>query len=108
MKVVCTDWRKCERNSLRGFANVLILDVELHIRDIAVHEMNGRQWAQLPARPQLDQNRELVRDERGKIKYATILTFDSNEAAAEFNEAALKALQDYDLGITGPVPLLIP
>ena len=31
--------------------------------------------------------------------------FDSTEAAADFNEAALQALQDFELGITGPVLL---
>ena len=108
MKVVCTDWRKCERNSLRGFADYLLPAFGLHVRDCAVHENNGRQWVQLPARPQLDQNRDLIREPDGRVRYATILVFDSTDAAAEFNEAALKALQDYDLGITGPVPMLIP
>ena len=105
MKVICTNWRLCERNTLRGFANFLIPDIELHIRDCAVHESHGKQWVQLPARPQLDQNRELIREQNGKVRYATILTFDTTEAAAEFNDAALRALQDYELGITEPVLL---
>ncbi len=106
MKLVCTDWRRCERNSLRGFADYLLPAFGLHVRDCAVHENNGKHWVQLPARPQLDENRELIREENGRVRYATILVFDSTDAASEFNEAALKALQDYD--ITGPVPMLIP
>ena len=106
MKVVCTDWRKCERNTLRGFANLLVPMIGLHIRDVAVHEENGQRWVQLPARPQLDENRELIREENGRVRYATILAFDSTEAASEFNDAALTALQDFEL--TGPVPELIP
>jgi len=96
MKVVCTDWRSCERNTLRGFADFLLLAIELHIRDCAVHESRGKQWVQLPARPQLDQSRELVRGANGKVQYATILTFDSHEGAEDFNDAALKALQAFD------------
>ena len=108
MKIVCTDWRKCERNTLRAFADFLIPGIDLHVRDCAVHESNGKRWVQLPARPQLDQNRELIRENNGKVRYATILQFDTTEAAYEFNEAALKALQDYDVGFTGPAPMLIP
>ncbi len=104
-RIICTDWRCCERNTLRGFADFLLPTIKLHIRDCAVHESHGKHWVQLPARPQLDQKRELVRGANGKVQYATILTFDSTEAAANFNEAALRALQDYELGITGPVLL---
>ena len=108
MKIICTDWRKCERNTLPAFADFLIPGIELHVRDCGVHESNGEHWVQLPARPQLEQNRELIRDENGRVRYATILVFDSTEAVYEFNEAALKALQDYDLGLTRPAPMLIP
>ena len=108
MKIVCSDWRPCERNTLRGFADFLFLAIELHVRDCAVHESNGKHWVQLPARPQLGQNRELVREANGRVRYATILAFDSTEAASEFNDAALKALSDYDPGITEPMLELVP
>ena len=108
MKLICTDWRPCERNTLRGFANFLLPAYALHVRDCAVHESAGKHWVQLPARPQLDRNRELVREDNGRVRYATILTFETNDAAAEFNDAALRALQDFQLGITGPVPELTP
>ena len=101
IKIVCIGWRKCERSTLRGFADLLIPMIGLHVRDVAVHEENDRQWVQLPARPQLDENREPIQEANGRPRYVTILTFDTTEAAAEFNGAALKALQDYDFGITG-------
>ena len=46
MKVVCTDWRKCERNTLRGFIDILVLEDGLHIRDVAAHRSHGQQWVQ--------------------------------------------------------------
>ena len=106
MNLVCIDWRPCERNTLRGFADYLIPTIELHVRDCAVHESHGKQWVQLPARPQLDENRQLIREENGRVRYTTILVFDSTEAAYEFNEAALKALETFD--ITEPVLELFP
>ena len=41
-------------------------------------------------------------------QHSTILTFDSTEVAADVNETALKALQDYDHGIAAPVLELVP
>ena len=105
MKLICTDWRPCERNTLCGFADFLLPAYGLNVRDCAVHDSNGKSWVQLPARPQLDRNRELVREDNGRPRYATILMFETNDAAAEFNDAALRALQDFGLGITGPVLL---
>ncbi len=75
-KVICIDWRPCERNTLRGFADFLLSAIELHIRDCAVHESHGKQWVQLPARPQLDKDRELIRAANGKVQYATIFRLD--------------------------------
>ena len=102
MKIICTDWRPCERNSLRGFADFLLPAYGLNVRDVAAHESHGKKWVQLPARPPLDRNRELVREDNGRVRYATILTFETPDAAAEFNDAAMRALQDFQLGISGP------
>ena len=43
----------------------------------------------------LDQDRQLVRDDAGKIQYATVLEFDSREVADRFSTAALKAIEDF-------------
>ncbi len=63
--------------------------------------MNGKRWVQLPARPQLDDNRELVRDPTGKIQYATILKFRDRPTADAFSGAVVTAIQDFELGIDG-------
>ena len=97
----CTDWRPCERGTLRGFADLILPSLHLEIRDCAVHEKNGKRWVQLPARPQLDRNRELVRDPTGKIQYATILKFRDHPTSIAFSAAAIMAIQAFELGIGG-------
>ena len=93
--VRCTAWKPFEPNTLKGFADLWLRTACLNIRGCAVHEKNGKRWVQLPARPQLDPNRNLVRDASGKIQYAKVIEFDSREAAARFNAAVLKAVEDF-------------
>ncbi len=101
LPVQCTAWHPCERNTLRGFADLFLPSLHLEIRDCAVHEKNGKRWVQLPAKPQLDNNRELVRDPAGKIQYATIMRFRDRPTADAFSGAVVTAIQDFELGIDG-------
>ncbi len=93
--VICTAWKPFERNTLQGFADLWLRAARLNIRGCAVHQKNAKRWVQLPARPQLDKDRNLVRDTSGKIQYATILELDSQEVADRFNAAALTAIEDF-------------
>ena len=48
---------------------------------------------QLPAKPCLDQSRNLVRDpQNGKVQYTTILDFEDRLHAVAFREGAIAAL----------------
>ncbi len=93
--IKCLAWRPFERNTLQGFAGIWLPTARLNIRGCAVHEKNGKRWVQLPARPQLDEARNLIRNDAGKIQYAKVLDFDSREVADRFNAAALKAIEDF-------------
>ena len=93
--VICIAWKPIERNTLRGFADLWVRAARMNFRGCALHEKDGRRWIQLPARPQLDKDRQLVRDDAGKVQYARILDFDSREVADRFNAAALKAIEDF-------------
>jgi hypothetical protein len=93
--VICTAWKPYDRNTLKGFADLWLRTARLNIRGCAVHEKNGRRWVQLPAKPQLDQDRQVVCDDAGKVQYAKILDFDSREVSDRFNAAALKAIEDF-------------
>jgi hypothetical protein len=93
--VICTAWRPLDRNTLKGFADLWLRTARLNIRGCAVHEKNGRRWVQLPAKPQLDADRNLVRAEDGKVQYAKVMEFDSREVAGRFSEAAMKAIETF-------------
>ena len=45
LTVTCADWRPLRRNTLRGFARVRVVELDLTIHDVAIHEKNGRTWA---------------------------------------------------------------
>jgi hypothetical protein len=92
-KVICLDWRECNRNSLRGFAKVKVLAWNLVIDGVAVHSKEGRWWAQLPARPQLDKDGAVMREDNGKIKYAKILEIDDKRKAWDFSDAVIEAVK---------------
>ncbi len=93
--VICTAWKAHEKNTLKGFADLWLRAARLNISGVAVHEKNGKRWVQLPARPQLDKDRNLVRDSDGKVQYAKMMDFDSKEVADRFNAAAVKAIEDF-------------
>jgi hypothetical protein len=94
-RIICLEWRPCERNTLRGFAKVTIPAWHLTIDGVAVHESHGHKWAQLPARPQLSPAGDLVREANGKIRYARILNFSDKRAERLFSEWCVNAVERF-------------
>ena len=90
--IECLEFRRVERGTLKGFAKIKVPQWRLTMDDVAIHEKNGKAWAALPARPILDENREVVRDEEGKVKYCKTLYFDDRATADRFSDAVLKAV----------------
>jgi hypothetical protein len=95
LTLVCLDWRSLERGTLLGFANVHIPAVRIVIRDVAIHARDGKRWAALPSKAQIGKDRELIRDDAGKIKYVPVLEFDNRKVADAFSEAALRAVDNF-------------
>jgi hypothetical protein len=92
MAIICEKWTPRRTNTLRGFADVLLTQTYLRIRDVAVHEKDGRRWVSLPARPMIDRDGAVLRDEQGKTRYAPILEFTDREASDEFSRACIAAV----------------
>ncbi len=93
LHVECTHWRPCERNTLKGFADFYLSEISLSVRDCAVHQKGNQAWIQLPAKPRLDGDRNLIRDaQTGKIKYTKVLGFEDRAQADAFRDAAIAAL----------------
>jgi len=95
LNLTCEDFRPLERGTLQGFATIRIAEMCLTIRDIAVHKKGERAWAQLPAKPQLNSNRELVKDQDGKVQYVPFFRWDSPQVSDAFSAAVLRAVNSY-------------
>jgi hypothetical protein len=96
MNITCKSFRPFHRNTLRGFAEIEILDINLRVRDVALHEKNASRWAQLPAKPQINKDGIVVKDAGGKAQYVHILEFDSRDRRDEFNAAVIAAVIEHD------------
>jgi len=103
MIVSCENWNKFERNTLRGFCTIKIEDIQLVIKDVAIHTKNGQTWAQLPSKPQIKDS-ALVKDITGKIQYWPILEFSDREARDAFSQAVIRAINAFSPGAIGAPP----
>jgi len=83
----------CERNTLKGFARVKISTWGVILEGVAIHSKDGRSWAQLPARPQLDKDGGVIREDDGKVRYAKIMVFDDKRKAWDFSDAVVEAVK---------------
>ena len=87
----CEGFRPFRRNTLLGFAEVIIPDIHLRIKDIAVHQKGDARWAALPAKPQVKDG-VVIKDADGKAQYVAILEFTSRTVRDAFSAAVLDAV----------------
>jgi hypothetical protein len=95
LTIACTDWRSLHRNTLRGFATIEIAELKLEVRDVAVHDKNGKRWAQLPAKPQVKDGALIKDASTGKIAYTPIMEFSSKAVRDAFSHAMVTALLEF-------------
>lgn len=86
------EFRTVERGSLKGFAKIRVPEWRLSIDDVGIHESHGKWWAALPSRPMLDNNKNVVIGEDGKVKYVRSLWFDDRAIADKFSAAVVEAV----------------
>ena len=79
-------------NTLFGFADIVIPELHLRIRELAVHESHGRRRVGLPAKPQVARDGQVCRDERGRIAYSAVMQFVDRATADAFSARAIAAL----------------
>jgi hypothetical protein len=92
LTVTCETFRPFVRNTLRGFAEIVIAELRLTIRDVAIHQKGDARWAQLPAKPQI-RDGVLVKDPgTGKIQYVNIMEFDARAVQDAFSRAVVQAV----------------
>jgi hypothetical protein len=94
MTVKCQSFRSFQRNTLFGFAEILVEEIGLRIKDVTVFEKNGKRWVGLPAKPQLKDGMA-VKDEAGKPQYFSILEFANREISDAFSVAVIRAVLEH-------------
>jgi len=87
MRIEVTDFRQYSKNTLRGFLAIHLPSVGLEIRDLALHEKNGKRWLQLPAKPYTKPD--------GGQGWSYIVSFPEKDLYHQFQDVALKALDDF-------------
>lgn len=100
MPVSLLEWRSLKKNSLRGFATVRI-GKALKVSDISVHCSNGKRWASLPSKPQINKDGVVLREDSGKIKYTPCVSWMDKESSERFSEAVIAAIEAQHPGDTG-------
>jgi hypothetical protein len=93
MKMVCKSFKPLRKNTMLGFCEIYLSDLDLTMKDIALHEKSGSRWAAPPARPQISKDGAVIRDEStGKIAYSPIIEFTSRNSRDEFSKAVIAAV----------------
>jgi hypothetical protein len=79
-------WRPVRKGSLIGFADLEIPMARLPARDVSVHQAGAKRWARLPGRPMLDGEGTPLRDDKGRVKYSTIVEWQTHGVSAAFSK----------------------
>jgi hypothetical protein len=88
-EIVVSEWKAHRKNTLLGFAS-LSLPSGLIIRNVCLHERNGKRWLNMPARP--------YKREDGTDGWQPMVEFADGGARGRFQTAALAALDLYLVG----------
>jgi hypothetical protein len=87
-------FRRLVKGSLRGFVDVKF-PMGMTVRDISVHEKDGRSWVGLPVKPQVTQAGVVRKDAAGKVMYSSIMEFETKELANRFSAKVIALLAEF-------------
>lgn len=85
MTIEIVNFRKYEKNTLKGFFTAKLPKIFLEIRDCSLHQKDGKYWVNLPSKP--------YKDEEGNQKWSYIIKFTEKKIYERFQEEILGALQ---------------
>ena len=86
MKLLIKEFKKYERNTLKAYVDIELLDLCLVIKGCAVHQKDGSAWIGFPERKY---------EEGGQTKWADILIFSNKEKREEFRVEAVNAIRRF-------------
>jgi len=85
----CVRFRRYEKNTLKGFADLELVRTGIIIHDCPLHEKNGKEWIGFPARSYTDKD--------GNTQWSPLLEFapGANAEREAFRKQALEAIHQY-------------
>jgi hypothetical protein len=94
LSVEVENFRAHRSGSLFGFIDVSIPELRMRFRDCTVHAShNGdRKWIGMPAKPQVNRDGTVRRDEQGKILYSPTIEIVHRRTRERFSERAIEVL----------------
>jgi hypothetical protein len=95
LRVEVEGFKPLRSNTLFGFVTIKIPALHLRIVDLTVHQKNDSRWVGLPAKPQLDRDGTVRRDERGKILYSSVLEFTDKATRDAFSARVIESLLEF-------------
>jgi hypothetical protein len=93
MRVRLLAWKSVKKNSLCGFASVLVSPPGARFHDCPVHVSHGKAWCALPSKPQIDSDGRLRKDNNGKTQYVPVVEWDSRELRDRFSRAVVQLIR---------------
>jgi hypothetical protein len=91
--IVIADWKPRQSGTLRGFFTANLAS-GLVLRELMLHERDGKWWISFPSKPMLGADGVALRDERSKVRYgAPLIDFASSQARNRFSDQVLEALR---------------
>ena len=92
LSVRVENFKPLRSNTLFGFADIVVPEMHMRIREATIHESHGKRWIGLPAKPQVTRDGQVRRDDRGKTAYAPVLEFIDKPTRDAFSARAIEAL----------------
>ena len=90
-EIVVSDWKPCEKNTLRGFFSAT-LPSGMVLHRLMLHVKGESRWVATPSRE--------WSDPQGQKQFAKLIEFTDRATADRFRDAVLDALDKYLGGAT--------
>ena len=84
MTITCTRFRPYNKNTLQGFATLLVDDTGMEINSISVHRKGSEKWLGFPSHET---------NEKGEKKYYSYIYFPDREQQRKFVHQAMLAIE---------------
>jgi hypothetical protein len=86
MAIEVVSFKPFQKNTLQGFATIRMSNIGLEVRDVCLHQKDGRRWIQLPSK---------AYEKDGKTLWSYILDFYDKARGEQFQQATLVALDNF-------------